>query len=172
MSRAGVVIVGAGQAGFQTAASLREAGYDGSITLIGDEAALPYQRPPLSKSYLAGKTDAEGLLLRPAAYLDEHRITHRGATRAVAIDRKEARLDLSDGSRLAFDHLRRPPARATGPWLFRVPTFPACISSARSRMPTGCARRWRKPSTSSSSARASSGSNSPPSVREPAIGSR
>ena len=45
----GVVIVGAGQAGFQVAASLRMEGFDGSITLIGDEPGLPYQRPPLSK---------------------------------------------------------------------------------------------------------------------------
>ena len=59
-----IVIVGAGQAGFQAAASLREAGFSGRLILVGDEAALPYQRPPLSKAYLAGKTDARGLLLR------------------------------------------------------------------------------------------------------------
>ena len=59
-----IVVVGAGQAGFQAAASLREAGFAGSLTLVGEEAALPYQRPPLSKAYLAGKTDARGLLLR------------------------------------------------------------------------------------------------------------
>jgi 3-phenylpropionate/trans-cinnamate dioxygenase ferredoxin reductase subunit len=47
-----VVVVGAGHAGFQTAASLRQEGFEGRITLIGDEPGLPYQRPPLSKTYL------------------------------------------------------------------------------------------------------------------------
>ena len=55
VSDAGVVIVGAGQAGFQTAASLRKEGYDGRVTLLGDEPGLPYQRPPLSKAYMTGK---------------------------------------------------------------------------------------------------------------------
>ena len=56
-----VVIIGAGQAGFQTAASLRTEGFDGSITLIGEEQHLPYQRPPLSKGVLAGKQKVESL---------------------------------------------------------------------------------------------------------------
>lgn len=67
MSPVGIVVAGAGQAGFQLAASLREGGFRDPITLVGDEAALPYQRPPLSKAYLAGKTDQEGLFLRPPA---------------------------------------------------------------------------------------------------------
>ncbi|MCE4225542.1 oxidoreductase [Methylobacterium sp. C25] len=104
MSQAGVVIVGAGQAGLQTAASLREAGFAAPITVVGDEDALPYQRPPLSKAYLAGKTDAEGLLLRPASYFTEHRIAHRRA-RAVRIDRDARTLGLDDESELAYDHL-------------------------------------------------------------------
>ena len=105
MSDAGTVIVGAGQAGLQTAASLRELGYAAPITLIGDEAALPYQRPPLSKAYLAGKTDAQGLLLRPASFLDEHRIALRTGLHAERIDRQDRRLHLSDGTRLGYDHL-------------------------------------------------------------------
>ncbi|GMA77359.1 hypothetical protein GCM10025880_37760 [Methylorubrum aminovorans] len=100
-----IVIVGAGQAGFQAAASLREAGFAGSLTLIGEEAALPYQRPPLSKAYLAGKTDARGLLLRQESYFAEHRIDHRSGTRVTAIGRAERRVQLSDGGHLAYDHL-------------------------------------------------------------------
>jgi len=64
MSENGVVIVGAGQGGLQAAISLRQEGYDAPITLIGDEAGLPYQRPPLSKAYLKDG-DAEKLNLRP-----------------------------------------------------------------------------------------------------------
>ena len=65
MSISSVVIVGAGQAGFQVAASLRQGGYTGAITLIGDEPGLPYQRPPLSKAYLLGlKAYLTGSLFR------------------------------------------------------------------------------------------------------------
>jgi 3-phenylpropionate/trans-cinnamate dioxygenase ferredoxin reductase subunit len=101
---AGIVIVGAGQAGFQAAASLREAGHAGALFLVGDEG-LPYQRPPLSKAYLAGKTDAAGLSLRPASYFAEHRIVHRAGVAATGIDRAARRVVLSDGGDLAYDHL-------------------------------------------------------------------
>jgi 3-phenylpropionate/trans-cinnamate dioxygenase ferredoxin reductase subunit len=63
-----VVIVGAGHAGFQLAASLRQHGFEGGITLVGDEPALPYQRPPLSKDYLDGKIGLDLLLMRPEAF--------------------------------------------------------------------------------------------------------
>ncbi|KQP36911.1 pyridine nucleotide-disulfide oxidoreductase [Methylobacterium sp. Leaf469] len=102
---AGVVVVGAGQAGFQLAASLREAGYADPITLLGDEPDLPYQRPPLSKAYLAGKTDASGLELRPAAYFSDHRIHHRPSVRIDAIDRAARRVLCADGTAVAYDHL-------------------------------------------------------------------
>ena len=102
---AGIVVAGAGQAGFQLAASLREAGFKDPITLVGDETALPYQRPPLSKAYLAGKTDAEGLFLRQPGFFAEHAITLRPGIRAVAIDRAARRLRLSDGADLPYDHL-------------------------------------------------------------------
>ena len=100
-----IVIVGAGQAGFQAAASLREAGFSGRLTLVGEEAALPYQRPPLSKAYLAGKTDARGLLLRQESFFAEHRIAHRPGTRVTAIDRAGRSVRLSDGEDLSYDHL-------------------------------------------------------------------
>lgn len=106
---AGVVVVGTGQAGFQVAASLREAGFADPVTLVGDEPGPPYQRPPLSKAYLAGKTDAEGLMLRSAAFFSEHRITLRTGVRATGIDRAGRVLRLDGGSpacdHLAYDHL-------------------------------------------------------------------
>lgn len=105
MSAAGIIIVGAGQAGFQVAASLRDAGFTDPITLIGDEPNLPYQRPPLSKAYLAGKLDAAGLFLRAAGYYADHRIEHRGPISAVAIDRAARSVRLEDGSALPYDHL-------------------------------------------------------------------
>ncbi len=60
----GVVIVGGGQAGLEAAAALRTLGYDGTVTLICEEAHAPYQRPPLSKSFLTGKQEADGVFLR------------------------------------------------------------------------------------------------------------
>ena len=63
-----VVIVGAGHAGFQCCASLRQEGFDGAIVLVGDEASLPYQRPPLSKAYLLAKASASDLHFRPERF--------------------------------------------------------------------------------------------------------
>src|SRR6185312_4022775 len=74
MMAAGTVIVGAGQAGFQAAASLREHGYQEAIVLVGDEGVAPYQRPPLSKAYLLGEMSGERLLLRPLSYYEKHAI--------------------------------------------------------------------------------------------------
>ncbi|BCM84029.1 NAD(P)/FAD-dependent oxidoreductase [Methylobacterium indicum] len=101
----GIVVVGAGQAGFQLGASLREGGYAGPVTLVGDEPGLPYGRPPLSKAYMLGKTDAAGLALRPDAYFAEHRLTLRGGERAAGIDRADRRLRLASGESLPYDHL-------------------------------------------------------------------
>ena len=62
------VIVGAGQAGVQAAATLRQKGFDGQLTLIGDEPYHPYQRPPLSKKFLAGELSVERLLIKPPSF--------------------------------------------------------------------------------------------------------
>lgn len=104
MTLASVVIVGAGQAGFQVAASLRQEGYEGRITLIGDEPGLPYQRPPLSKAYLLGKIQANNLLFRPADFYTTQRIEllHDQAT---AIDRQNRRVVLASGEAVNYDHL-------------------------------------------------------------------
>jgi 3-phenylpropionate/trans-cinnamate dioxygenase ferredoxin reductase component len=69
-----IVIIGAGQAGLQIASSLRQRGFDGAIRLVGDESSLPYQRPPLSKAFLKGTVNAEGVLLRPAAFFEANKI--------------------------------------------------------------------------------------------------
>jgi 3-phenylpropionate/trans-cinnamate dioxygenase ferredoxin reductase subunit len=101
----GVVVVGAGHGGFQVAASLRQNGYDGAIVLVGDEPQLPYQRPPLSKDYLSGKIGLDLLLMRPAAFFDEHRIELVSGVAVSEIDRAGKSVLLSDGKRLSYDHL-------------------------------------------------------------------
>lgn len=103
--REGLVIVGAGQAGFQLAASARSAGYTQPITLLGEEQVAPYQRPPLSKAYLLGKTPRESLMLQSASYFDEQAIELQLGTKAVAIHRAESELELSSGACLPYKHL-------------------------------------------------------------------
>lgn len=105
MKSDGVVIVGAGQAGFQVAASLRMEGYEEPITLIGDEHNLPYQRPPLSKGFMVGKQDIDGTALRPLAFYVSHRIELVTGTRVTEIDRVSRSVYLGSGHRLRYEAL-------------------------------------------------------------------
>ena len=100
-----VVIVGSGQAGVQTALSLRDEGFGGSIAVVGEEPGLPYQRPPLSKAYLLGKTDDEGVLLKAPSVYADYRIELIDGVRVEAVERTERRLRLSSGAALDYDQL-------------------------------------------------------------------
>jgi 3-phenylpropionate/trans-cinnamate dioxygenase ferredoxin reductase subunit len=105
MPEPAVAIVGTGQAGFQAAASLRQEGFSGRIVLIGDEPVPPYQRPPLSKSYLARESGLDELWLRPEIFYTQHQIEVLAGESVTAIDRSERRLQLASGGKLAWDHL-------------------------------------------------------------------
>lgn len=98
------IIIGASHAGAQLAASLRQDGWDGEILMIGAEPALPYHRPPLSKTYLAGKTTLNDLLIRPSEFYAKNDITVRHAT-VTSIDRQAHTVALSDGEQLGYDKL-------------------------------------------------------------------
>lgn len=100
-----VVIVGAGHAGAQAASLLRQQGFEGSIALIGEEHELPYERPPLSKEYLAGEKSFDHLLLRPASFWNEKHIDLRLAQRVVGIDARAHRLTLDSGAQLDYGQL-------------------------------------------------------------------
>jgi 3-phenylpropionate/trans-cinnamate dioxygenase ferredoxin reductase subunit len=100
-----VVIVGAGHAGVQAAASLREQGFDGEVVLLSAENALPYQRPPLSKAFLKGEMEIHGLPLRADAHFRDQRIDLRLGVGAKRIDRAAQKIELSDGGRVAYGHL-------------------------------------------------------------------
>jgi 3-phenylpropionate/trans-cinnamate dioxygenase ferredoxin reductase component len=100
-----VAIAGGGQAGFQAAASLRELGFAGAIAIYGEEPYLPYQRPPLSKTYLKEAADPSRLYLRAANFYADKQIEMVTGARVVAIDRGARALTLADGRRAAFDHL-------------------------------------------------------------------
>ncbi|WP_158916715.1 NAD(P)/FAD-dependent oxidoreductase [Caulobacter sp. S45] len=102
-----IVIVGAGHAGGTAAALLRQHGWTGPITLVGEEPIAPYQRPPLSKAWLKGEADAASLALRPDTFYAEADIDMRLSERAVAIERGEdgGTVVLESGGRLPFDRL-------------------------------------------------------------------
>jgi 3-phenylpropionate/trans-cinnamate dioxygenase ferredoxin reductase subunit len=101
---AGIVIVGGGQAGHQIAAALRSEGYTGALTLVGEEAALPYQRPPLSKGLLLGAADPARLPFRLEGYYQKHAIELLLGRRVERLDRQARRLEL-DGRNLAYERL-------------------------------------------------------------------
>lgn len=100
-----IVIIGAGQAGVQAVQSLRGEGYAGAITMIGDEAYPPYQRPPLSKAYLLGSFARERLFLKPDAFYREAGCELILNTRVVSIDRAAKSVTLSDGRVLPYAKL-------------------------------------------------------------------
>lgn len=105
MAQPTIAIIGAGQAGFQVAVSLRELHYDGRVVLIGDEPHPPYQRPPLSKAYLLGEANESHVFLRPESFYGQQRIELLTGRRAVAIDRSRRMVALDDDSVIEYDHL-------------------------------------------------------------------
>ena len=100
-----MIVVGAGHAGGQAAASLRQEGYDGDIVIVGDEPHIPYQRPPLSKQYLAGEHGLERVYLRPEKFYADRNVTIRSGVRVEAIDRSAQTVATSGGETLAYDKL-------------------------------------------------------------------
>ncbi len=100
-----IVIIGAGHAGVQTAATLRDEGFDGTIRLIDAGTALPYQRPPLSKAFLKGETTKDSIVLRGEAFYREKMIDLVLGESVTAIDRQTTRIMLQSGSTMSYDHL-------------------------------------------------------------------
>jgi 3-phenylpropionate/trans-cinnamate dioxygenase ferredoxin reductase subunit len=100
-----ILIAGGGQAAVQTVDTLRRRGFTGTITFVGEEPWLPYQRPPLSKKYLAGGLDRERLLIRPAQFFAEHGVTAHLGRRVTDIARREREVRLDDGLALSYDAL-------------------------------------------------------------------
>ncbi len=100
-----IVIIGAGLAGVHAAATLRNRGFDGTITLLGEDPERPYNRPPLSKSYLVGKRERDGLDVNPAAFYAEQRIDLRPGISVVAIQPATLEVVLGTGERLRADRI-------------------------------------------------------------------
>jgi len=121
-----VIIIGAGQAGGETAQRLRQAGFTGDITLIGEEPVAPYQRPPLSKAYLKGELPVDRLLLRPASVYGEENIALLTSVKAVWIDRANRKVRIEGGRELPYDAL----VLATGAKPRKLPLVGADLEGA------------------------------------------
>jgi NADPH-dependent 2,4-dienoyl-CoA reductase/sulfur reductase-like enzyme len=102
---ADIVIVGTGHGGAQAAIALRQHGFEGSILMIGRDRAPPYERPPLSKEYLAGEKGFERIMIRPESFWAEKGIGLRLGAAATAIDPSAHRLTLADGSTITYRKL-------------------------------------------------------------------
>lgn len=116
-----VVIVGGGQAAFSTALSLRQWGYEGQLVILGDEVTPPYQRPPLSKTYLLGEFPSERLLFKPDAWYEQNRIDLMLDARAERIDLGERSVLTTRGNRISFERL----VLATGARPSELPDLPS-----------------------------------------------
>lgn len=114
---ASVVVVGSGQASFSICDRLRRQGHTGSITMVGAEPHLPYQRPPLSKAYLLGEFDRDRLMLRPEEYYAQNSIRVATGTRIAAINRDRQIVRAESGEEFPYDFL----ALATGARPRRLP---------------------------------------------------
>jgi 3-phenylpropionate/trans-cinnamate dioxygenase ferredoxin reductase subunit len=100
-----VLIVGGGLAGAKTAEALRGKGYDGPVTLLGAEPHLPYERPPLSKDYLAGKAQFDDAVVHPAEWYEQNNVELRRGVEVVAVRPDSSEVELADGSRIGYGAL-------------------------------------------------------------------
>lgn len=100
-----IVVVGASVAGVTAVETLRRKGFEGALTLIGDEMHLPYDRPPLSKQVLTGALEADRVIVRDHAALDDLHVDRKLGSRAVALDMNHRAVELADGQHVLFDGL-------------------------------------------------------------------
>src|SRR5580704_4666145 len=112
-----VVILGAGHAGGTAAALLRQYGFEGPITLVGEEPIAPYQRPPLSKAWLKGEADADSLALKPLGFYNDADIELKLGLSVTKIDPAAHLATFSDGDTMHYAHL----ILATGSRARRIP---------------------------------------------------
>ena len=105
MDEADAVIVGAGHGGAQAAIALRQQGFTGSILMLGRDGDLPYERPPLSKDYLAKEKPFERILIRPASFWHEREVRLRGGCAVVRVDLSAHEVQLASGERIGYGKL-------------------------------------------------------------------
>ncbi|MEU6573449.1 FAD/NAD(P)-binding oxidoreductase [Streptomyces sp. NPDC046805] len=122
-----LVVVGASAAGLAVVEEARRRGYDGEVTLVGDEPGLPYDRPPLSKQLLAGEWEPERLLLRSKEQWEALNVVHRPNAAAVGVDTRTRQVRLADGGVCAYDAL----VIATGARAVHPPSLGAALAGVQ-----------------------------------------
>jgi 3-phenylpropionate/trans-cinnamate dioxygenase ferredoxin reductase subunit len=126
------IIVGGGLAGAIAAQTLREEGFDGRITLLGEEPHRPYERPPLSKDYLQGKADRDSIFAHPEPWYADHAVELRLGTAVISLDPTARTVTTATGVQLSYDKLLlttgSTPRRLSVPG----PTSTACATCAAS----------------------------------------
>ena len=105
MQQFDVLIVGAGHGGAQAAIVLRQAGFEGSVAIVGDEPELPYERPPLSKEYFAGEKVFERIMIRPEKFWAERNVTMLTGRRVTRVDPDAHQVETADGERIGYGKL-------------------------------------------------------------------
>lgn len=100
-----ILIVGSGHGGAQCAIALRQAGFSGTLAIVGDDPELPYERPPLSKDYLKGEKSFERILIRPAAFWQEREVTMLCGRRIVAVDPGAKTVTDAEGGTIGYGSL-------------------------------------------------------------------
>jgi 3-phenylpropionate/trans-cinnamate dioxygenase ferredoxin reductase subunit len=100
-----VLIVGAGHGGAQAAIALRQRKFEGTLAILGEEPEIPYERPPLSKDYLAGEKTFDRILLRPAAFWGERNVTMLTSTRVITVDATAHTVSTQDGRTIGYGRL-------------------------------------------------------------------
>ena len=114
-----IVVIGGGLAAAKAVETLREEGFDGAISLIGAEAERPYERPPLSKDYLQGKSTSDDLFVHPENWYADHGVDVHFGDAAVSIDRDSRTVSLASGESVAYDRLLL--ATGSRPNTLRIP---------------------------------------------------
>ncbi|HET6795450.1 MAG TPA: FAD-dependent oxidoreductase, partial [Acidimicrobiales bacterium] len=135
-----VVIVGGGLAGAKAAEELRTRGFDGEVTLIGEEPVRPYERPPLSKGFLQGASAADEAYVHPEGFYPDHAITLELSVAVTSLDVRGRRLTLSDGRAVPYDGL----ILATGASPRRLPLPGADLAGVHYLRTMGDAERLRR----------------------------
>lgn len=105
MNTGSFVVIGGGLAAAKAVETLREQGFDGPLTLIGDEPERPYERPPLSKGYLQGKKTSDDLFVHDDHWYADHNVDTRFGDAAVSIDRERRSVGVASGHTITYDHL-------------------------------------------------------------------
>jgi hypothetical protein len=126
------LIVGGGLAGAIAAETLRDEGFEGRVTILGEESHLPYERPPLSKDYLQGNADRDSIFVNPKSWYLDHAIELRLSAAVTSLDPASRTVVTATGARLGYDKLLLPPARRRDASACRGPTSTVsatCVAS-------------------------------------------